>query len=180
MRSKQFGKKSTDKGRWSIGITLCRVLHRCGQVVDWDWETMNTPDNAFHALIQQFSGWSIVLADDGFRRKDGVPETCTVCAKGTWNDRMTVETSLVICGLKKISHRLEPFLQAHVASVVALFTVLLTLFHQIHPDADPLNMSIAAFSLSTSTIGYYNPAMSLAHTRGMCRRTALYETTMDR
>jgi hypothetical protein len=31
--------------------------------------------------------------------------------------------------------------------VVALFNVLVTLFHLIHPDADPLQMSIAEFSL---------------------------------
>jgi hypothetical protein len=77
-----------------------------------------------------------VLADDGFRRKDGVPEKYKLCAKGTWNHWMTVETSFslltVICGLKKIFHRLEPFLQAHLAWVVALFNILLALFHQIH------------------------------------------------
>jgi hypothetical protein len=112
---------------------------------------MNTPDNEFHALIQQFSGRSIVLADYGFRRKDGVPENCKLCAKSTWNDRMPVETSFslltVICGLKRVFHRLEPFIQARLASVVALFNVLGTLFHQIHPDADPLQMSMAEFSL---------------------------------
>jgi len=64
---------------------------------------------------------------------------------------MTVETSFslvtVICGLKRICHRLEAFLQARLASVVALFHVLVTLFHLIHLDADPLQMSIAEFSL---------------------------------
>jgi hypothetical protein len=42
---------------------------------------MNIPDNEFHQLIQQFSGRSIVLADYGFRRKDGVPENCKLCAQ---------------------------------------------------------------------------------------------------
>ena len=68
---------------------------------------------------------------------------------------MKVETSFslvtvlttVICGLKRIYHRLEPFLHARLASVVALFNVLLTLFHQLHPDADPCQMIIAEFSL---------------------------------
>lgn len=127
----QFGKKSKDKGRRSIGIKLCWVLNRFGQVVDWDWDTMNIPDNEFQPLIEQFSGRSIVLADYGFRRKNGVPENGKLCAKGTWNDRMTVETSFslvtVICGLKRIYHRLEAFIQARLASVVALFNVLLIL-----------------------------------------------------
>ena len=39
------------------------------------------------------------------------------------------------------------FFQARLASVVALLNVLLSLFHQLHPDADPLQMSIAEFSL---------------------------------
>jgi hypothetical protein len=147
----QFGKKSKDKGRWSIGVKLCWVLNRFGQVVDWDWDTMNTPDNQFQELIQQFSGCSIVLADYGFRKKGGVPENCKLCPKGQWNDRMTVETSFslatVVCGLKRMFHRLEACIQARLASMVALFNVLLTLFHQLHPDADPGKMSIAEFSL---------------------------------
>jgi len=153
----QFGKKSKDKGRWSIGIKLCWVLNRFGQVVDWNWDTMNIPDNEFHALIEQFNGRSIVLADYGCRRKGGAPENCKICAQGTWNDRMTVETSFslvtVVCNLKRIFHRLEAFIQARLASVVALFHVLLALFHLLHPDADPCQMSIAECSLSTSTIG---------------------------
>jgi hypothetical protein len=33
-RSKQqLGKKSRDKGRWSIGVKLCWILNRLGQVV---------------------------------------------------------------------------------------------------------------------------------------------------
>ena len=64
---------------------------------------------------------------------------------------MTVETSFslltVICDLRRMYHRLEAFMQARLASVVALFNVLLTLFHRLHPDADPLRMNIAEFSL---------------------------------
>src|SRR5581483_8897689 len=104
---------------------------------------------SFIRLSSSWRGRSIVLADDGFRRKDGVPENGKLCAKGTWNDRMTVETSFslltVICGLKRIFHRLKAFMQARLASAVALFNVLVTLFHQLHPDADPLRMSIAEF-----------------------------------
>jgi hypothetical protein len=43
--------------------------------------------------------------------------------------------------------RREPFIQARLASVVAVFTVLMTLFHPLHPDADPFQMSSTAFSL---------------------------------
>ncbi|WP_201394236.1 hypothetical protein [Ktedonobacter sp. SOSP1-52] len=112
---------------------------------------MNTAEKEFHPLSQQFSGGSIVLADYGFRSKDGVPENCKLCAKGTWNDRMSVEISFslmtVICGLKRIHHRLQAYIQARLASVAALFNILMILFHLLHPDADPFQMSIAEFSL---------------------------------
>lgn len=102
---------------------------------------MNVPDNEFHELIQQFSGRSTVLVDNGFRKKDGAPENCKLCAKGTWNDRTAGETSFslltVICSLKQMYYRL--------ASAVVLSNVLLILFHQRHPDADSLQMRIAEF-----------------------------------
>ncbi len=147
----QVGKKSKDKGRWSVGIRLGFLLNEQGQVVAWDWDTMNVHDQRFHPVIEQVNGQSIVLADYGFRSAQGIPDNCKLCAKGTWNERMRVETALsmvtVVCGLKRIHHRLWPYIQARLASVVAMFNVLLTLFHQLHPDADPFKMSIAEFSL---------------------------------
>lgn len=147
----QVGKKGKDKGRWSVGIKLCWLLNDSGQVVAWDWATMNVHDQHFHPVIERVNGQSIVLADYGFRSVKGVPDNCKLCAKGTWNDRMCVETALsmvtVVCNLKRIHHRLQPYIQARLASVVAMFNVLLTLFHHLHPDADPFQMSIAEFSL---------------------------------
>jgi hypothetical protein len=147
----QFGKKSRDKSRWSSGIKLCWVLNRFGQVVAWDRDTMNIPDNEFQPLMLQFSGRCIVPADYGFRKKGGAPEDGKLCAKGIWNDRMMVETSFslvtVVCGLKRIYHRLQVFIQSRLASVVALFNALLILFYQLHPDADPFQVSMDKFSL---------------------------------
>ncbi len=147
----QVGKKGKDKGRWSVGIKLCWLLNDSGQVVAWDWATMNVHDQHFHPVIERVNGQSIVLADYGFRSVKGVPDNCKLCAKGTWNDRMSVETALsmvtVVCDLKRLHHRLQPYIQARLASVVAMFHVLLTLFHRLHPDADPFQMSIAEFSL---------------------------------
>ena len=147
----QVGKKGKDKGRWSVGIKLCWLLNDSGHVVAWDWATLNVHDQHFHPLIERVNGESIVLADYGFRSVKGVPDNCNLCAKGTWNDRMAVETALsmvtVVCDLKRIHHRLSPYVQARLAAVVAMFNVLLTLFHRLHPDADPFQMSIAEFSL---------------------------------
>jgi hypothetical protein len=147
----QVGKKGLDKGRWSVGIKLCWLLNEQGQVVAWDWATMNVHDQHFHPVIECVNGQSIVLADFGFRDVDGIPDNCKLCAKGTWKERMCVETALsmvtVICDLKRIHHRLGAYIQARLASVVAMFNVLLTLFHRLHPESDPFKMSIAEFSL---------------------------------
>ncbi len=147
----QVGKKGRDKGRWSIGIKLCWLLNDTCRVVKWDWKTMNVCDKAFHPMVKPLVGQTIVLADLGFRAKGGVPENMKLCPKGTWNERMCVETVFsmltLICDLKRIRHRLTAYIQARLAYVAAMFNSLLTLFHLHHPDADPFEMSIAEFSL---------------------------------
>ena len=147
----QIGKKGRDKGRWSIGIKLCWLLNDVCRVVNWDWSTMNVNDKHFHPMVEPFIGQTIVLADFGFRDKEGVPENMKICKKGTWNERMCVETVFsmltMVCDLKRIHHRVTEYLQARLSYVAAMFNILLDLFHKLHPDADPFKMSIAEFSL---------------------------------
>lgn len=147
----QVGKKGKDKGRWSIGIKLCWLVNMYGQVVAWDWSTMNVHDQHFHHVVEPFDGQTIAFADFGFHSQDGHPDNMKLCKKGTWNDRMYLETALsmvtIICDLKRIRHRLRDYIQSRLAYVSAMFNVLLELFHLIHPDANPYQMSIADFSL---------------------------------
>lgn len=149
--SQQIGKKGKDKGRWSVGVKLCWLLNDLGQVVSWDWNTLNTPDQTFNSLVEDLTGQTIVLSDLGFRDQDGLPDNLKLCPKGTWNERMVVETALsmvtTVCHLKKMTHRLADYIQARLAFVAAMFNVLLVLFHQLHPDADPFQLSSAEFSL---------------------------------
>ena len=64
---------------------------------------------------------------------------------------MVVETSFslltVVCNAKKIHHRLEPYIEARLAYTVAMFNILLKLFHALHPAESDFKMSIAEFSL---------------------------------
>ena len=147
----QVGKKGRDKGRWSVGLKLCWLLNEQGRVVAWDVDTMNVHDQRFHPLLKPFEGQTIVLADSGFYAKHEQPDNLKLCAKGTPNERMVVETALsmvtVVCDLKRLRHRAWDDLKAHLAFVAVMFNVLLTLFHTLHPTADPFQMSIAAFSL---------------------------------
>jgi hypothetical protein len=149
--AKQVGKKGIDKGRWSVGVKFCWLLNGYGRVVAWDWTTMNVKDKHFNPLVQPFVEQTIVLADYGFRDKDGVPDNMKICKKGTWNERMYGETALslvtVICDLKRIRHRLAAYIQMRFAFVCAMFNILQDLFHCLHPEADPFKMSIAEFSL---------------------------------
>ncbi len=148
---KQVGKKGKDKGRWSIGIKLCWLLNDFGRIIAWDWNTMNVPDKIFNALAEPLSEKSIVLADPGFRDKDGTPENMQICQKGTWNQRMFIETAFsmvtLVTDLKRIRHRVAAYMAARLAYVTAMFNVLLKLFAQLHPEEDPYKMSIAQFSL---------------------------------
>lgn len=147
----QVGGKSKDKGRWTVGIRLCWILNDHGQVVDWAFAPLNTPDQNFHPMIAQLEDRSIVLADLGFRSAQGLPANLKLCPKGTWNERMVVETALSmvtgVCDLKHLHQRASFHIQARLACVAALFNVLLALFHQFHPTADPFQMRIAEFSL---------------------------------
>ena len=150
-RSKrQMGKKSRDKGRWSIGIKLCWILNRLGQVAGWHWLTMHRPDQDFLPLVELVNEDGLVLSDLGFRCKDGLPAHLKLGVKGTWNDRMIVETSFslptVVCHTKKMFHRTAAHLEARLAYTVAMFNVLIALDRQLHPD-HAFKLSIAEFSL---------------------------------
>lgn len=146
----QLGKKSRDKGRWSIGIKLCWILNRLGQVVGWHWLTMNHSDQDFLPLVALLNEDGVVLADLGFRCKQGVPENLKLCPKGTWNDRMVIETSFslltVVCQAKKMFHRTAAYLEARLAYTAAMFNILVALDRQLHPD-HAFTLSIAEFSL---------------------------------
>jgi hypothetical protein len=149
--AQQVGKKGKDKGRWSIGVKLCWILNTFGQVCGWVWTTMNGSDKDFLDFLGDFEGQAIVLADWGFRCAEGIPANVKLCKKGTWNDRMVVETSFsmvtVVCQAKKMFHRTAPYIESHLAYLVAMFNVCLRLFHRLHPEASPYKMSIAEFSL---------------------------------
>ena len=150
-RSKQqLGKKNRDKGRWSIGIKLCWILNHVGQVVGWHWLPMNHSDQDFLALVDLLSADGLVLSDLGFRSRDGVPDNLKLCLKGTWNDRMLIETTFslltVVCRAKQMFHRTAHHLRARLAYTAAMFNVLIGLDRHLHPD-DPFRTSIAEFSL---------------------------------
>jgi hypothetical protein len=148
---KQIGQKGKDKGRWIIGKRWWVLLDTYGRIVAWYWLTCDHPDKDFNGFVQHRDGQTITLTDLGFRDKDGLPANLKLCAKGTWNERMVVESVFsmvtVVCQLKKIYHRVQDYIFMRLGLVAAMFNSLYALFHQLHPEQSKFKLSIAEFSL---------------------------------
>ena len=141
-RSKQqIGKKGKSNWRWIVGMKLCWLINGRGQVVSWSWDTANVHDQTFLPLIEALEGRSIVLADTGFARAAGIPSNLKLCPRGTWNDRMLIETTLslvtTVCNLKKVFHRTRHHFAARLGYVSAMFNTILALNRSLRPDAQP-------------------------------------------
>jgi hypothetical protein len=138
---RQSGKKGKSNWRWIVGMKLCWLLNDRGEVVSWAWNTANVHDQVFLPLVAALENDSIVLADTGFNDAEGIPSNLKLCARGTWNERMLVETALslvtMVCHLKKVFHRTRHHFQARLAYVAALFNAVLGLNRRLEPDADP-------------------------------------------
>jgi len=129
-RSKQqIGKKGKSNGRWIVGIKLAWLINEAGEVVDWTWATANEPDNVFRPLATGYDGETIALADQGFREKDAPTQNIQCCARGTWNERFTIETNLSwvaeLFHAKKLYQRVKEHLEAHLWYLAALINCLL-------------------------------------------------------
>ena len=153
----QVGRKGQSNRRWIVGAKVCLVLNRFGLVCDWETDTANVADKAFHPLIEKFGPEAapdramLVLTDSGFHAKAGDPRNMKVCPRGTWNDRMVVETvhSMLtgVCQIKKMAHRAWPSIKARLAFCVAAFN-LLTQWDGLQPDQSGfVPLSLAKFSL---------------------------------
>jgi len=133
----QVGRKGYSNHRWIVGLKLCWLVNDRGAVVGWGWGTANAADQAFAPLAAHFAGRTITLADVGFRCAQDQPPNLKLCPRGTWNERMLIETvlSLVhrVCRLKYLWHRARPYLEMHLAYVAALFNALLSLNDQSDP-----------------------------------------------
>lgn len=133
---KQIGKKGKSNLRWIVGAKVCYILDHLGWVVDWAVDTANVYDGTFYPLIEKYDGQMLILGDSGFhakpkpakpapKRKD--PVNLKICPRGTWSDRMVIETVLsMLTGtghLKKVGHWVWSSLKARLAFTLAAFNV---------------------------------------------------------
>lgn len=147
----QIGKKGKSNHRWIVGGKLCLILDQFGLVVDWDCDTANVHDSTFQPLIRKFEDQMIIFGDSGFHSAEGDPSNLKICERGTWNNRMLIETVLSMLTLvnhfKKVMHRGWEYFQARLAFTVVMFNVLVQ-WHGLQPDEYGfVSLSIAEFSL---------------------------------
>jgi hypothetical protein len=147
----QIGKKGISNHRWIVGGKLCLLLNKFGLVVDWDFGPANQYDGEFQHLITKVVDEMIVFADTHFHNKVGDPPNLKICPRGTWNDRMVIETVLsmltVISNFKKIFHQTWAQFQARLAYTMAGFNIFAS-WDGLLPDEDGfVPLSIAQFSL---------------------------------
>ena len=147
----QIGKKGLSNKRWIVGGKLCLLLNKFGLVVDWDFATANVYDAYFQPLITKVVDTMIVLADTHFHAATGDPPNLKVCPRGTWNERMLIETVLsmltTICHFKKVFHRIWDQFKVRLAFTMALFNILAQ-WNGLQPDVTGfVPLSIAQFSL---------------------------------
>ncbi len=149
---KQIGKKGLSNKWWIVGGKLCLLLNHIGLIVDWDVNTANVYDgSAFQQLVDAVAEQMLVFADSHFEKVDWHPPNLKICPRGTWNDRMMIETTLsmltLICHFKKVGHRVWSYFRSRVGYTMALFNILIQ-GHGIQPDDDGfVHHSIAQFSL---------------------------------
>lgn len=150
--AQQIGKKGLSNKRWIVGGKLCLLLNHIGLVVSWDVDTANVYDgSAFQHLVETVADKMLVFADLHFEKAGWDPPNLKICPRGTWNDRMMIETVLsmltVVCHFKKVGHRVWDYFKSRVGYTMALFNILVQ-WHGLQPDDDGfVHHSIAEFSL---------------------------------
>jgi hypothetical protein len=148
---RQMGRKGLSNHRWIVGGKLCFVLNQWGLVCGWSCSTANVHDSSFHPTIAQFAEEMIILTDHGFYAKAGNPPNMKVCARGTWGERMLVETVLAmlttVCHCKKMAQRVWRYFMARLAYTMALFNVLVQWQERGPDEHGRHHLSIAEFSL---------------------------------
>ncbi len=149
---KQIGKKGLSNKRWIVGGKLGLLLNNLGLIVNWDVDTANVYDgSSFQHLVDDVAEVMLVFSDPHFRKEGWYPANLKICPKGTWNDRMMIETVLsmmtTICHFKKVGHRVWKYFKSRVGYTMALFNILVQ-WHGFRPNSDGfVPLSIAEFSL---------------------------------
>lgn len=149
--SAQIGRKGKSNHRWIVGFKFCLLINAWGGIVGWLSAPAHVHDTWFHPLIQLFQNRMLILGDTGFHAHGGDPPNFKRCPRGTWNERMLIETVFSMLTLirhtKHMMHRVIDYLQARLAFTVTAFNLLVQ-WDGLHPDADGfIPLTMAEFNL---------------------------------
>lgn len=128
-QSQMVSRKGKSNRRWIVGRKLNVAINSELEVVNVHDETANVCDNRFNKHYQKVNG--IILTDQGYRQKGGVPKNFKICNQGRWNDRMCIERLFSlwtrICGMKHSFHRSVRGFKAKVSYLAALTNLVFKL-----------------------------------------------------
>jgi hypothetical protein len=131
-RSKQsqaVSAKGKSGHRWIVGRKVCIRINDEGGITAYDDDTANVHDQTFNHLAEDDA--AITLTDAGFKNKKGMPETLKICPRGSWNERMAVETLFSlwerVCKAKTYFVRSVIAFKARIDYLVALTNIVIKL-----------------------------------------------------
>ena len=134
-----IGRKGLSNHRWIMGYQLCWLRNPWGGIVGGLCAPAPIHDTLFHPLIEVFQDRMVILGDTGFHAREGDPPNLKVCPRGTWNDRMLIETVYsmltLISPTKKMMHRVIDCLEARLAFTVVAFNRLVQ-WDGLKPEPD--------------------------------------------
>jgi len=147
----RIGRKGLSNHRWIIGGKLAIILNQYGRICAWSAATANVHDSTFQPIIRDFNEQMVVFTDSNFASAAGNPANMKVCARGTWNERMMVETTFSmltqVCHSKNVSHRVWRYFTMRLAFLIALFNLLVDWDGLMVDEHGQIHRSIAQFSL---------------------------------
>ena len=123
----QIGGKGKSNHRWIVGAKCFVICNGVGQIVEIALGSARLHDTIFHCVIENHEDSMIILGDSGFHAKAGDPKNLKLCKRGTWNERMLIETLnsifTTVLKLKKLTNRSWTSLRARLAFVLAAFNL---------------------------------------------------------
>jgi hypothetical protein len=115
-KTTRVGSKGKSNKRWIHGMKVLVLINDQDEIVDLKLELASPADKIFNSVLKKYDDQTIVLTDQGFRDKDGVPACVKMCAHKTWSERMCVERLFSrltrFFGTKKRCHRSQAGLEA--------------------------------------------------------------------
>ena len=124
--SKAVSGKGKSNHRWIVGRKVAVTINQNYEIVTMSDDKANVCDNRFDEEHKESA--EINLTDQGFRKKEGTPESFKICKKGQWNERMGVETLFSlwtrVLNMKRSFHRTPEGFKAKLAYLAALTNII--------------------------------------------------------